>query len=265
VLPWDQGGNRPLMDARLHLRRAASSCDVVICDLTWSDSMADELLFEFDAVIVPTSIAEIELASTARFLNNRRWVFDTKNKDCPDLLLCPSRVHNYQLENNAFLQQRFAVSFLLSPPVLESQSAKDCYENGYLMDLANECGFSFVEFAKALNVTRELRGSRQALNQFNNFEHLESKDRPHLAHRVASLMPSGHGKQHVMAKLTGRSSILGRHRFNKNVADSNSIQRTVSEAEQERKRNTQSRGGLNQSQERGLAGFMKIFKRSTTT
>ena len=67
ILPLDQGGNRPILDARLHLRRAASSSEVVICDLTWTDSIAGELMFEYDLVIVPTSVSEIELAATAGF------------------------------------------------------------------------------------------------------------------------------------------------------------------------------------------------------
>lgn len=69
VLPLDQGGNRPILDARLHLRRAASSSEVVICDLTWTDSIAGELMFEYDLVIVPTSVSEIEMAATAGFLS----------------------------------------------------------------------------------------------------------------------------------------------------------------------------------------------------
>ena len=77
VLPLDQGGNRPILDARLHLRRAASSTEVVICDLTWTDSIAGELMFEYDLVIVPTSVSEIELAATAGFLSRHRWVFDS--------------------------------------------------------------------------------------------------------------------------------------------------------------------------------------------
>jgi len=77
ILPLDQGGNRPILDARLHLRRAASSTEVVICDLTWTDSIAGELMFEFDLVIVPTSVSEIELAATAGFLSRHRWVFDS--------------------------------------------------------------------------------------------------------------------------------------------------------------------------------------------
>ena len=213
-LPWDQGGNRPLMDARLHLRRAQASCDVVICDLTWADSMADEYLFEFDAVIVPTSVAEIELAATAGFLNKRRWVFDSHTKDSPDLLLCPSRVNWQQHDSHAFTQQRFAVSFLLSPPVLESSKARDSFENAYLLDLQNECADSFKEFCRAVNVTRELRMSRLALNAFGH-ERAETTHKTSGARRPKTSQASGHGRQQVMSRLVGNSAVLGRHYVHK--------------------------------------------------
>ena len=90
-LPLDKGGNRPILEARLHLRRAASSSDVVVCDLTWSDAIAAELMFEFDLIIVPTSVSEIEMATTAGFLARHRWVFDSATLRSPTLLLCPTR------------------------------------------------------------------------------------------------------------------------------------------------------------------------------
>ena len=110
ILPLDQGGNRPILDARLHLRRAASSSDVVICDLTWTDSIAGELMFEYDLVIVPTSVSEIELAATAGFLSRHRWVFDSAIHTPPTLLVCPTRVHNEQMQSDTFTKQRFPVS-----------------------------------------------------------------------------------------------------------------------------------------------------------
>jgi hypothetical protein len=247
------------MDARLHLRRAASSCDVVICDLTWTDSMADELLLEFDAVVVPTSVAEIELASTTRFLNNRRWIFNAKNVLGPDLMLCPSRVQRSQLDSNAFAQQRFAVSFLLSPPVLESQSARDCYESGYLMDLANECGESFIEFAKAVNVTRELRRSRQVLNYVHQHRvvsnHAPSvSDRPIHRYRVTSTSVTSHHKQFATARLVGNSQILSKHQLKTVDATCSDLQEVPGAAK-----------GKTVGKPLNLTSWMRFFKRSVTS
>ena len=196
-LPLSMGGNRPLLDARLHLRRAASSSDVVVADLTWSDSMAGELLFEFDAVLVPTSVSEIELVTTATFLSRYSWVFDSRLHRPPTLLLCPTRVSEVQLQSDAFSKQRFPIRFLLAPPVLESQSARDSFEHAYLSDLQDACGVSFREFAKAVASVQALRVQAHAeSNAFKptSFSHLSS------------------GRFVTHASLSERQSLLSRHR-----------------------------------------------------
>lgn len=156
-LPLHQGGNRPILEARMHLRRASDCFDVVICDLTWTDSIAGELLFDYDIVIVPTSVSEIELAATAGFLNHHKWVFDSKIHVAPTLLLCPTRVHSNQLRDNTFSVQRFPVSFMLTPPILEAQTAREMFERGYLMELDDECGESFIAFGNSVCAARDLR------------------------------------------------------------------------------------------------------------
>ena len=157
ALPVDQGGNRPIFEARLQMRRAASECDILVCDLTWSDSLAGELMFEFDMVLVPTSVSEIELAATSGFLNRNRWVFDSASERRPMLVVCPTRVLNEQLNSDVFTRQRFPVSFMLAPPILESQSARDLFERGYLMDAQDIGGESFREFGEAICAARDIR------------------------------------------------------------------------------------------------------------
>jgi cellulose biosynthesis protein BcsQ len=214
VLPLDQGGNRPILDARLHLRRAASSTQVVISDLTWTDSIAGELMFEFDLVIVPTSVSEIELAATAGFLNRHRWVFDSAIHTPPTLLLCPTRVHPEQLQSDVFSKQRFPVSFMLAPPVLEAQSAREMFERGYLMDLPDNCGQSFIEFGKAVCAAREMRQTAQGMRQTN-------APRTSALRVAASLRTPASAASARQTTLAGSSalsnqySILGRHRMQK--------------------------------------------------
>jgi len=214
VLPLDQGGNRPILDARLHLRRAASSTQVVISDLTWTDSIAGELMFEYDLVIVPTSVSEIELAATAGFLNRHRWVFDSAIHTPPTLLLCPTRVHPEQLQSDVFSKQRFPVSFMLAPPVLEAQSAREMFERGYLMDLPDNCGQSFIEFGKAVCAAREMRQTAQGMRQTN-------APRTSALRVAASLRTPASAASARQTTLAGSSalsnqySILGRHRMQK--------------------------------------------------
>lgn len=228
ILPLDQGGNRPILDARLHLRRAASSSEVVICDLTWTDSIAGELMFEYDLVIVPTSVSEIELAATAGFLSRHRWVFDSAIHTPPTLLVCPTRVHPDQLRSDVFSKQRFPVSFMLAPPVLEAQTAREMFERGYLMDLQDPCGHSFVEFGKAVCAARDMRETAQGLGQTN---------RPvrSVPLRTTSLPAaptlSAMARSNVLGTsttLSNQYSILGRHRLHKVREDEKSSSNAAS-------------------------------------
>ncbi len=212
ILPLDQGGNRPILDARLHLRRAATSSDVVICDLTWTDSIAGELMFEFDMVIVPTSVSEIELAATSGFLSRHRWVFDSAIHTPPTLLVCPTRVQHEQMNNNAFSKQRFPVSFMLSPPVLEAQTARDMFERGYLMDLKDACGASFNEFGKAVCAARDMRNAEQAMKKS---AHASMVSSARAGNKSVQMPTARNNLLATSSTLSNQYSILGRHRLHK--------------------------------------------------
>jgi cellulose biosynthesis protein BcsQ len=219
LLPLEQGGKRPILDARLHLRRAAERADVVICDLTWTDAIASELMLEFDLVIVPTSVSEIELSATAGFLNRHRWVFDAIIlHSAPTLLMCPTRVHAEQLRSDVFSNQRFPVSFMLAPPVLEAQSARDMFERGYLMDLPDACGASFNEFGKAVMAALDMRqaliASREANKTTTNLSALVRK-------------PLHQTMTSKTVTVSSQASILGRHRLQKMRADATSGKSTL--------------------------------------
>lgn len=214
VLPLEQGGKRPILDARLHLRRAADRTDVVICDLTWTDAIASELMLEFDLVIVPTSVSEIELSATAGFLNRHRWVFDSiLLHTAPTLLMCPTRVQAEQLRSDVFSNQRFPVSFMLAPPVLEAQSARDMFERGYLIDLPDACGASFNEFGKAVMTAYDVRKATIAMREANK----------HTANLSSIVQKTLHHPATTKSiTVSSQASILGRHRMQKMRADATS-------------------------------------------
>ena len=218
-LPVDQGGNRPIFEARLQMRRAASECDILVCDLTWSDSLGGELMFEFDMVLVPTSVSEIELAATSGFLNRNRWVFDSATARRPMLVVCPTRVLNEQLNSDVFTKQRFPVSFMLAPPILEAQSARDLFERGYLMDARDMGGESFREFGEAICAAREIRMAQA--NQPRQPVPVKLTERDSSSHRVP-LTPS---KSSVLDTVSSGSqfSVLGRYRQRKIAEDNEAV------------------------------------------
>jgi cellulose biosynthesis protein BcsQ len=219
VLPLDQGGNRPILDARLHLRRAASSSEVVICDLTWTDSIAGELMFEYDLVIVPTSVSEIELAATAGFLSRHRWVFDSALHTPPTLLVSPTRVQPEQLQSDVFSKQRFPISFMLAPPILEAQSAREMFERGYLMDLQDNCGTSFNEFGKAVLAAREMRQTTHGMRQATQGARATAPVRTHTPNMATANGLKRNTLLGSTSTLSNQYSILGRHRMQKTMPD----------------------------------------------
>lgn len=149
-LPLEVGGTRPVHDAKQKLRRLCYTNDIVISDLTWSDSVTAELLFEYDLVIVPTSVSEIELNATSDFLERFRWVFESTIHTPPKLLLSPTRVHDDQVSDTTLFKQHFPFRLILAPAILEGQSARQMYKRGYLCDLADACGTSFNAFGSAV-------------------------------------------------------------------------------------------------------------------
>ena len=220
ILPLDQGGNRPILDARLHLRRAASSSEIVICDLTWTDSIAGELMFEYDMVIVPTSVSEIELAATAGFLSRHRWVFDSALHTPPTLLVCPTRVQPEQLQSDVFSKQRFPISFMLAPPVLEAQSAREMFERGYLMDLQDNCGASFNEFGKAVLAAREMRQTSHGVRQATAGSRVNATSRTSMSNPgLTSNSLKRNSLLGAPSALSNQYSILGRHRLQKTAPE----------------------------------------------
>lgn len=168
-LPLEVGGTRPVNEAKQKLRRLCYTNDVVISDLTWSDSVTAELLFEYDLVIVPTSVSEIELNATSDFLERFRWVFESTIHTPPKLLLSPTRVHDDQVSDTTLFKQHFPFQLILAPAILEGQSARQMYKRGYLCDLTDACGASFNEFGSAVAEAIELIQQNKAkLNDSNS-------------------------------------------------------------------------------------------------
>jgi hypothetical protein len=155
-LPLEVGGTRPVSEAKQKLRRLCYSNDIVVSDLTWSDSVTAELLFEYDLVIVPTSVSEIELNATSDFLERFRWVFESTIHTPPKLLLSPTRVHNDQVSDTTLFKQHFPFRLILAPAILEGQAARQLYKRGYLCDLTDACGESFNAFGGAVLEAIEL-------------------------------------------------------------------------------------------------------------
>jgi hypothetical protein len=120
-----------------------------------------------------------------------------------------------QLHSDIFSKQRFPVSFMLAPPVLEAQSAREMFERGYLMDLQDACGTSFNEFGKSVCAAREMRETAQGMRQTTNARiNSQNMRNPNTSHVAATSLQ----RNNVLANsttLSSQYSILGRHRMQK--------------------------------------------------
>ena len=194
-LPLDLGRRGAALDARRHLRHAAESSDVVVADLTWSDALDGNWLFDYDVVLTPVSMSGIEVAATIGFLSNLHWVFESTVRTPPQLIICPSRVEATDSIREIFTSQSFPISFALSPPVLALAQAKHLFKKGYLSEMPGDAGESFKLFAQSVadvghahmrgklergrkaNITeqRSVSGESQVLNKFMQQRSLTAK------------------------------------------------------------------------------------------
>jgi cellulose biosynthesis protein BcsQ len=152
-LPVSLGKKRSLLDGRAQLRRAAAASDVVIADLTWNDATDADLLFDFDAVLIPVSLSAIEIAATVHFVHSMHWVFDSRVRKAPALILCPTRVEDPTEVEDVFTSKTFPIRFLLAPPISADQAVREAFGRRFLVDMHGSAADSFACFASAVQET----------------------------------------------------------------------------------------------------------------
>jgi cellulose biosynthesis protein BcsQ len=144
------GERRWLIDSRNKIRKHHSKSEIIITDLTWSSALDAEFMHEFDLVIVPTSVSTIELSATINFLDNIKWVFETRDGIPPTLLLCPSRVMPYELSDDPFSKEDFPLPFMLLPPLIHDDSVRKLFKHKFIIDDIGSMNNSFTKCAQSI-------------------------------------------------------------------------------------------------------------------
>lgn len=149
-LPNAKGSGMALLKAKEALRKASAAYEVVITDLTWTDVLPPDFLFEFDLVLVPSSLSRVELDSSLEFVNRFSFVFNSRLRRPPKLVIVPSRVDNLQTYREIF-GRSFSAGFFLSPPVMYSASASEFFGSDYFV-LADDpvVRTNFLDFARSV-------------------------------------------------------------------------------------------------------------------
>ena len=150
-LPNYKGPGIVLLKAKEALRKGVENHQVVVADLTWTDVLSPEFLFEFDLVLVPTSLSIIELDSTLEFINRFSFIFKSRMRKPPKLVLVPSRVDDFETYESIFTRS-FNTSFFLAPPVMYSESANNFFGSEFFVLTTNqEVRENFMTFARAID------------------------------------------------------------------------------------------------------------------
>ncbi len=155
-LPNAKGSGIALLKAKEALRKANEASEVVITDLTWTDVLPPDFLFEFDLVLVPSSLSRVELDSTLEFVNRFSYVFNSLLKTPPKLVIVPSRVDNLDTYESIF-SKSFNAGFFLSPPVMYSASANEFFGTEFfVMTSKKEIRENFMEFGRSIEQLGEI-------------------------------------------------------------------------------------------------------------
>ena len=158
-LPLSDGANRILIESRKIIQGVYARSEIVIADLTWFDVFDSEMMLDFDIVILPTAISEVELIATMEFAARHEWVFQSLQS--PSLVIVPSRVRGDQAVKFRHNTERFPFGFLLTPPIIDSVEAKKSFGNRFLLDMKNhKLSNSFKIFCQSIEQTARIHFDR---------------------------------------------------------------------------------------------------------
>jgi cellulose biosynthesis protein BcsQ len=170
-LPNAKGSGIALLKAKEALRKCVDTMEVVITDLTWTDVLPPDFLFEFDLVLVPSSLSRVELDSTLEFVNRFSFVFNSRLRNPPKLVIVPSRVDNLQTYESIF-SKSFNAGFFLSPPVMYSTSANEFFGTEFFVMTTNkEIRENFIEFGRSIEQLGEIEADLKLNTRHNALIH----------------------------------------------------------------------------------------------
>ena len=174
-LPLTGGTNRILIDSRNIIRMTSKKTEIIVADLTWFDVFDSEMLLDFDLVILPTAVSEVELIATMEFAERHQWVFNSRGQH-PSLVIAPSRVRKDQSLTFKHSTERFPFRFLLTPPVLDSVEAKRSFCKNFILNIKkHNLKTSFLNFCQAIEQTAKIHNSQQVMTKklFSSTEQMQ--------------------------------------------------------------------------------------------
>jgi MinD-like ATPase involved in chromosome partitioning or flagellar assembly len=117
------------------IRAAERTHDIVLADLTWVRFFPQSFVLDFDFVLVPTSISQVELSSTMEFVSQFNAMFNSLSQVAPKLVVVPTRMHSTKDYQAIFEQSNFPVRFALSHPISFDLDVQHLFAKQYMYEL----------------------------------------------------------------------------------------------------------------------------------
>ena len=150
-----------LLGARAAVRKYSSGAQVSICDLTWHPALSDEFMLDFDIVLVPSSSAKFEMASTEIFIleyAQKRMARLAANKQF--ILVAPSRVDPDYTSSGSFTNLDFLMNCHITPPIHKTPDLDTyVYEDFLCVCPDQKVAENFCNFGKFLATKIEERNA----------------------------------------------------------------------------------------------------------
>lgn len=145
---------------RMHLRNKARDYDVIIADMTWSNHLNCQIIPDFDLLLVPTSLSEMDIDSLIDWMNVLKPFL--AHTEAPQLILCPNKIHQFQKQFESLAAQRFPVSFLMAPPIRLSKTMEKYFEKSLVVYHPDSAIHeSFTHFCKTILAGMEFKIKKQ--------------------------------------------------------------------------------------------------------
>ena len=144
-----------LLDARAMLRNFSLNADICIADLTWTHAIPYEFLLDFDIILVPSSTAKFEMASTEIFILEYAQLYLSKFSNNKQLILvAPSRVDKTFSPATSFTNLEFLNNCLISLNITIMKKIVLIFIylfSNYLFSQENEVGIYFSDKEKNID------------------------------------------------------------------------------------------------------------------
>ena len=158
---------RWFISARMEVRKRAAINQILIADLTWTKPMNKDFITEFDIIIVPCGVSQVEVEATKNFISNN-LIGANRSEISPKLLLCPSRLTERELKTNPFYSEKFSFPLLLLPPLPADSEVKNMFKKNFVFDSnAVHAGYYDRCFKAIFKVGEDFLKSKQKVEYGN--------------------------------------------------------------------------------------------------